>query len=74
MEAFLEKLSLLVHWVCFAIGIAVLIAVIIYKYYRSDLEILFISLSIGFSVVSVLVGAAIRWMFIGRFRLFPWKS
>ena len=23
MEAFLEKLSLLVHWVCFAIGIAV---------------------------------------------------
>ena len=71
MEAFLEKLSLLVHWVCFAIGIAVFIAVVIY---RSDLDILVISLAIGFSIVSVFVGAAIRGMFLGSFRIFPWKS
>ena len=71
MEAFLEKLSLLVHWICFSIGIAVLITIVIY---RSDLDILVVSLAIGFSIVSVFVGAAIRWMFLGSFRIFPWKS
>ena len=41
MEAFLKRLSLLVHWVCFAIGVAVIIAVIIYN---ADLDTLFLSL------------------------------
>ena len=71
MEAFLERLSLLVHWVCFAIGVAVIIAVIIYN---ADLDTLFISMAIGFSIVSIIVGAAIKWMFSGNFSLFPWKS
>jgi hypothetical protein len=71
MEAFLKRLSLLVHWVCFAIGVAVIIAVIIYN---ADLDILFISMAIGFSIVSIIVGAAIKWMFSGNFSLFPWKS
>ncbi len=71
MEAFLKRLSLLVHWVCFAIGIAVIIAVIIYN---ADLDTLFISMAIGFSIVSIIVGAAIKWMFSGNFSLFPWKS
>ena len=71
MEAFLERLSLLVHWVCFAIGVAVIIAVIIYN---ADLDTLFISMAIGFSIVSIIVGAAIKWMFSGSFSLLPWKS
>jgi len=71
MEAFLKRLSLLVHWVCFAIGVAVIIAVIIYN---ADLDALFISMAIGFSIVSIIVGAAIKWMFSGNFSLFPWKS
>ena len=71
MEAFLKILSLLVHWVCFAIGVAVIIAVIIYN---ADLDTLFISMAIGFSIVSIIVGAAIKWMFSGNFSLFPWKS
>ena len=71
MEAFLKRLSLLVHWVCFAIGLAVIIAVIIYN---ADLDILFISMAIGFSIISIIVGAAIKWMFSGNFSLFPWKS
>lgn len=71
MEAFLKRLSLLVHWVCFAIGVAVIIAVIIYN---ADLDTLFISMAIGFSIVSIIVGAAIKWMFSGDFSLFPWKS
>jgi hypothetical protein len=71
MEAFLKRLSLLVHWVCFAIGVAVIIAVIIYN---ADLDNLFISMAIGFSIVSIIVGAAIKWMFSGNFSLFPWKS
>ena len=71
MEAFLKRLSLLVHWVCFAIGVAVIIAVIIYN---ADLDTLFISMAIGFSIVSIIVGAAIEWMFSGNFSLFPWKS
>mgnify|MGYP003319766438 FL=1 len=71
MEAFLKRLSLLVHWVCFAIGVAVIIAVIIYN---ADLDTLFISMAIGFSVVSIIVGATIKWMFSGSFSLFPWKS
>ncbi|MFL2481893.1 MAG: hypothetical protein DBW94_06380 [Gammaproteobacteria bacterium] len=71
MEAFLKRLSLLVHWVCFAIGVAVIIAVIIYN---ADLDTLFISMAIGFSIVSIIVGAAIKWMFSGNFSLFPWKS
>ena len=71
MEAFLKRLSLLVHWVCFAIGIAVIIAVIIYN---ADLDTLFISMAIGFSIVSIIVGAAIKWMFSGSFSLLPWKS
>ena len=71
MEAFLKRLSLLVHWVCFAIGVAVIIAVIIYN---ADLDTLFISMAIGFSIVSIIVGAAIKWMFSGSFSFFPWKS
>ena len=71
MEAFLKRLSLLVHWVCFAIGVAVIIAVIIYN---ADLDTLFISMAICFSIVSIIVGAAIKWMFSGNFSLFPWKS
>ena len=71
MEAFLKRLSLLVHWVCFAIGVAVIIAVIIYN---ADLDTIFISMAIGFSIVSIIVGAAIKWMFSGNFSLFPWKS
>ena len=71
MEAFLKRLSLLVHWVCFAIGVAVIIAVIIYN---ADLDTLFISMAIGFSVVSIIVGATIKWMFSGSFSLLPWKS
>ena len=71
MEAFLKRLSLLVHWVCFAIGVAVIIAVIIYN---ADLDTLFISMAVGFSIVSIIVGAAIKWMFSGNFSLFPWKS
>ena len=71
MEAFLKRLSLLVHWVCFAIGVAVTIAVIIYN---ADLDTLFISMAIGFSIVSIVVGAAIKWMFSGSFSLLPWKS
>jgi|TARA_B100000900_G_scaffold390338_1_gene383978 hypothetical protein len=71
MEAFLKRLSLLVHWVCFAIGVAVIIAVIIYN---ADLDTLFISMAIGFSIVSIIVGAAIKWMFSGNFSLFPWKT
>jgi len=71
MEAFLKRLSLLVHWVCFSIGVAVIIAVIIYN---ADLDTLFISMAIGFSIVSIIVGAAIKWMFSGNFSLFPWKS
>ena len=71
MEAFLKRLSLLVHWVCFAIGVAVIIAVIIYN---ADLDTLFISMAIGFSVVSIIVGATIKWMFSGSFSFFPWKS
>ena len=71
MEAFLERLSLLVHWVCFAIGVAVIIAVIIYN---ADLDTLFISMAIGFSVVSIIVGATIKWMFSESFSFFPWKS
>lgn len=71
MEAFLKRLSLLVHWVCFAIGVAVIIAVIIYN---ADLDTLFISMAIGFSIISIIVGAAIKWMFSGNFSLFPWKS
>tara|TARA_X000000368_G_C22963578_1_gene682110 strand:- start:993 stop:1208 length:216 start_codon:yes stop_codon:yes gene_type:complete len=71
MEAFLKRLSLLVHWVCFAIGVAVIIAVIIYN---ADLDTLFISMAIGFSIVSIIVGAAIKWMFSGSFSLLPWKS
>ena len=71
MEAFLKRLSLLVHWVCFAIGVAIIIAVIIYN---ADLDTLFISMAIGFSIVSIIVGAAIKWMFSGSFSLLPWKS
>jgi|TARA_B100001059_G_scaffold83033_1_gene81098 hypothetical protein len=71
MEAFLKRLSLLVHWVCFAIGVAVIIAVIIYN---AELDTLFISMAIGFSIISIIVGAAIKWMFSGNFSLFPWKS
>ena len=71
MEAFLKRLSLFVHWVCFAIGVAVIIAVIIYN---ADLDTLFISMAIGFSIVSIIVGAAIKWMFSGSFSLLPWKS
>ena len=71
MEAFLKGLSLLVHWVCFAIGVAVIIAVIIYN---AELDTLFISIAIGFSIISIIVGAAIKWMFSGNFSLFPWKS
>ncbi|MAC91707.1 MAG: hypothetical protein CMO99_04055 [Woeseiaceae bacterium] len=71
MEAFLKRLSLLVHWVCFAIGVAVIIAVIIYN---AELDTLFISIAIGFSIISIIVGAAIKWMFSGNFSLFPWKS
>lgn len=71
MEAFLKRLSLLVHWVCFAIGVAVIIAVIIYN---ADLDTLFISMAIGFSIVSIIVGAAIKWMFSGDFSLLPWNS
>ena len=71
MEAFLKRLSVLVHWVCFAIGVAVIIAVIIYN---ADLDTLFISMAIGFSIVSIIVGAAIKWMFSGSFSLLPWKS
>ena len=71
MEAFLKRLSLLIHWVCFAIGVSVIIAVIIYN---ADLDTLFISMAIGFSIVSIIVGAAIKWMFSGNFSLFPWKS
>ena len=71
MEAFLKRLSLLVHWVCFAIGVAVIIAVIIYN---ADIDTLFISMAIGFSIVSIIVGAAIKWMFSGSFSLLPWKS
>ena len=73
MEAFLKRLSLLVHWVCFAIGVAVIIAVIIINY-NADLDTLFISMAIGFSIVSIVVGAAIKWMFSGSFSLLPWKS
>ena len=71
MEAFLKRLSLLIHWVCFAIGVSVIIAVIIYN---ADLDTLFISMAIGFSIVSIIVGAAIKWMFSGSFSLLPWKS
>ena len=71
MEAFLKRLSLLVHWVCFAIGVAVIIAVIIYN---ADLDTLFISMAIGFSIVSIIVGDAIKRMFSGSFSLLPWKS
>ena len=73
MEAFLKRLSLLVHWVCFTLGVAVIIAVIIIIY-NADLDTLFISMAIGFSIVSIIVGAAIKWMFSGNFSLFPWKS
>ena len=42
--------------------------------YNADLDTLFISMAIGFSIVSIIVGAAIKWMFSGNFSLFPWKS
>jgi len=70
MEAFFKKLALFMHWLCFAIGVAVLTAILMFY---SQLDALFISMSLGFSLISLLVGSAIRWMFLGAFVMFPWK-
>lgn len=69
MEKFLRKLALITHWLCFAISIAVIGALIVFN---AELDGIFILMSLVFSFTSLLVGSAIRWMFSGRFFLLPW--
>jgi hypothetical protein len=70
MEKFLKKLALITHWLCFAIGIAVVVALLVFN---ADLDAIFVVISLVFSFTSLLVGSAIRWMFSGRFFLLPWQ-
>ena len=42
MEKFLKKLALITHWLCFAIGIAVVVALLVFN---ADLDAIFIVIS-----------------------------
>jgi energy-coupling factor transporter transmembrane protein EcfT len=70
MDKMIKRLALISHWLCFAIGIAVLVAIALFS---ADLGRLFIVMSLIFALTSILVGAAIGWMFSGQFHLLPWK-
>jgi|TARA_B110000003_G_scaffold142338_2_gene143638 energy-coupling factor transporter transmembrane protein EcfT len=70
MDKIIKKLALISHWLCFAIGIAVLVAI---SFFSADLGGLFNVMALIFALTSILVGAAIRWMFSGQFHLLPWK-
>ena len=70
MDKMIKRLALISHWLCFAIGIAGLVAIALFS---ADLGSLFIVMSLIFALTSILVGAAIRWMFSGQFHLLPWK-
>ena len=70
MDKMINRLALISHWLCFAIGIAVLVAIALFS---ADLGSLFIVMSLIFALTSILVGAAIGWMFSGQFHLLPWK-
>jgi hypothetical protein len=70
MNKILRNLVLIAHWVCFAIAVAVLLALGIYS---KELDFVFISLSSFFAATSLGIGAAIRWMFFGKFSFLPWR-
>ncbi|MDE0743823.1 MAG: hypothetical protein ACKJRS_05685 [Woeseiaceae bacterium] len=70
MDKILKRLALITHWLCFAIGIAVLVAIVLLS---ADLDGLFIIMSLIFALTSLLVGSAIRWLFSGQFYLLPWQ-